>query len=219
MVAWTRMAMLAVAALGMDHAVGGWAVVTVENPPMSLEAGSRFALEFTIRQHGVTPMNDLTPTVSVTDGAPVRADRTSQPGRYRATIVAPATGVVALQVNAGWHDTRLILLPIPVVAAGAPPVALAAADWGRHLFVAKGCGTCHVNHDVPEFAERNRVESVGPELTNRRLEAAYIRQRIADPASLPALDKWNRMPNLGLSQGETESLVALLTQPTRSASR
>jgi len=149
----------------------------------------------------------------------VRAVPAAGPGRYQATLDGPRSAEVRLTVDANWHEARLALMPVPVLARGAPGPELTAAQWGRHLFVAKGCGTCHLNGDVPEFAAANRTINVGPELTGRRLEAAYVRQRLVDPASLPRLREFARMPNLGLAPGEVDALVALLTGPTQAASR
>ena len=43
--------------------LGGWAVVTVENPPDYLVAGKATELTFTIRQHGRTLLSDLRPGI------------------------------------------------------------------------------------------------------------------------------------------------------------
>lgn len=142
-----RVAAVAIAIAGVDGVAGGWAVVTVENPPASLEVGARYRLEFTVRQHGVEPMNDLAPSVTVEGGREVRAERSTAPGRYVASITAPAVGSATVRIDAGWHETTLTLMPVPVVAKGAPLAAVNAAQWGRHLFVAKGCGTCHINNE------------------------------------------------------------------------
>ncbi len=219
-----RAGLVAAALLGGDVAVGGWAVVTVENPPLSLESGGEYRLEFTVRQHGVEPMSGLKPEVSFlgTNGGEksVRATPAGKPGRYAAVIPVPAGDSLVMKINAGWHEARLALMPVAIVPKGGRAPVLAAAEWGRRLFVAKGCGTCHVNGDVPEFAQRdNRSLKVGPELTGRRLEAAYVRQRITDPMSLPAISKNDRMPNLGLTTQETDALVALIAGPSRAAMR
>jgi hypothetical protein len=103
-------------------------------------------------------------------------------------------------------------MPTPVIRPGQARPAYTPVEWGRHLFVAKGCGMCHVNGDVPEFAAANRVIAAGPELTGRRLEAAYVRQRLTHPESLPKIgDSPVRMPNLGLAPSEVEALVALVS--------
>lgn len=224
MVGLMRAGMLAAAILGSDAIMGGWAVVSVENPPLSLEAGGEYRLEFTIRQHGVEPMADLKPTVVVatTRGVAsqtVAAAPGNRKGRYVATFRAPAADSAELRIEANWHEARLTLMPIAIVPKGSAAPVMALAEWGRRVYVAKSCGTCHLNGDVPEFAARNESMKVGPELTGRRLEAAYVRQRITNPASLPSLNKWNRMPDLGLSASEADALVALLTGPVRAAIR
>jgi mono/diheme cytochrome c family protein len=109
---------------------------------------------------------------------------------------------------------------VPVLPPGASAPKLSAAGRGHRLFIAKGCGTCHVNDDVPEWAEWNEGGKVGPDLTGRRLEAQYVRQRLTDPSSLPAIGPGNvRMPNLGLAETEVAALVALLSGPRETATK
>src|SRR6185503_20036307 len=43
--------------------LGGWAVVTVENPPDVLVAGKATEMTFTVRQHGMSLMSDLRPSI------------------------------------------------------------------------------------------------------------------------------------------------------------
>ena len=59
---------------------GGWAVITVDMLPTHLVAGTPTSLGFTVRQHGVTPLSMLHPTVVMKSG---RADLTvpATPGR------------------------------------------------------------------------------------------------------------------------------------------
>jgi len=219
MVLLQKLALAALAGLGAHAAVGGWAVITVEDFPDYLESGASYRIEYTVRQHGVTPLTGLTGTVVVQAGAAdaltARTQPGSAPGRYVATFRVPDTDRVTLSIKSGfsgggWGD--LNLMPIPVVRAGQRPAALALADRGHRLFVAKGCGSCHVNGDVPEYAAMNRVYGVAPELTGRRLEAPYVRQRLTNPASLPKIgDSPVRMPNLGLAPDEVDALVTLVS--------
>jgi hypothetical protein len=67
----------------------------------------------------------------------------------------------------------------------------------------------------------NRVmDRVAPELTGRRLAAAYVRQRLTDPSSLPQIgDGPVRMPTLGLAPAEVEALVALVSGASERAER
>ena len=99
------------------------------------------------------------------------------------------------------------LLPRHAIPAGSPPPRmLADADAGHHLFVAKGCVTCHIRGD-----EGGRM---GPDLTGRRYAPASVASFLADPESSPlskAGGQGNvRMPNLGLSPREIGLLVAYL---------
>ena len=208
---------------GANAALGGWAVISVENLPESLLAGSAYRLEFTVRQHGEEPLSGLKPNVRLKgSSASFAAMPVAQPGRYAATITVPQGERVTLVVESGWGRGRmaeLTLMPIPVLRRGQALAVQRPADRGRHLFVAKGCGTCHINGDVPEFAAENESHKLGPELTGRRLEAQYVRQRLTDPRSLPAIGEGPvRMPDLGLAEPEVTALVALLTGPRESAS-
>lgn len=217
-----RVALTAVVGLGWYTAVGGWVVITVVNPPDYLEAGTSYQLEYVVRQHGITLLDGLRGSVVVQPGAsppsatpPTTSSRPgSSAGRYTATIRVPDTDRVTLTIKSGFGGAGsgdLTLMTIPVARAGRPRPVIAEADRGHRLFVAKGCGTCHVNGDVPEFAELNRVVGVAPELTGRGLEATYVRQRLTNPSSLPKLGDYpQRMPDLALAPGEVTALVALL---------
>lgn len=217
-----KVAFAAALGFGAHAALGGWAVISVENPPEALQAGASYRLEYTVRQHGVALLSGLRGTVVIQPGRAGSGSVSASAvpgqgaGRYSATFRVPETDRVVLTVKSGfsgggWGD--LTLLSIPVVAGGRAAAAVAADERGRQLFVAKGCGTCHVNGDVPEFAQANRVVAgVGPELTGRRLEASYIRRRLTDPASLPPIGSGTvRMPNLHLAAAEVDALVALLS--------
>src|SRR5262249_25794057 len=51
----------------MGHA-GGWAVITVDDLPESAEVGKPLTLSFVVRQHGVTLLDDLRPSVEAKSG-------------------------------------------------------------------------------------------------------------------------------------------------------
>lgn len=208
--------------------MGGWAVITVENPPEALEAGATYQLEYTVRQHGEEPLSDLRGTLRIQPAGgrliEVAASPAGQPGRYRATFTVPAARTVDLTVASGFGPkgySELALVPITVTRRGEPRPALAGADRARALFVAKGCGTCHLNGDVPEWAARNRPSgNFAPDLTGRVLDAAYVRQRLTNPRSLPAIGTGPlRMPQLNLAQAEVEALVQFLGSRDQRAGR
>ena len=110
----------------------------------------------------------------------------------------------------------LIVSAVPVQPAGSvasAPLPTAAstaavpdeAAYGRALFLAKGCATCH-HHAA--FAGSGFQGSDIPDLTTFRWSADYLRTWLKDPAALkPATS----MPNLGLKRDEIEALIAFLS--------
>jgi hypothetical protein len=187
---------------------GGWAVITVENLPDHLVAREPVTLEFTIRQHGVEPLGGLEPSVVARSGrdvAEVDARPGTRKGRYVATITVPQPGDWTFTINSGFGPNRSQLLPLTAVATGAQVMPLSPGERGRHLFVGKGCVTCHVHE---------RVESGkgtgAPDLTHRRFAPEYLSQFLADPQKMASRNASWTMPNLDLKQGEISALVAFL---------
>ncbi|MFN8651849.1 MAG: hypothetical protein U0133_08130 [Gemmatimonadales bacterium] len=220
-----KLVLVAGLGVGAKVLVGGWATVTITNPPAYLESGQSYRLEYMVRQHGRDPLAGLSGTVELlpTGAAPaggpisVAASAGSRQGSYVATFRVPEGDRLTLKIRSGfsgggWGD--LTVTGIPLVRRGERAPVLSPADRGRQLFVMKGCVRCHVNGDLSELPEENRVLERGaaPELTGRKLEAAYVRQRLTDPASLPAIGPGPlRMPNLELAPAEVDALVAMLT--------
>jgi len=196
-------------------AFGGWAVITVDAVPASLEAGRPVTVAFTVRQHGREALRDLRPTVTVAPaharGATVTAVADGRPGHYAATVTTADTGTAVITIDANWHEARIALLPLRVVAPGAPSPAVADAAWGRHLFVAKGCVTCHAKRDDPEAYARHVVD-IGPELTGRTWPADWLAGKLANPAAFRTVGAGTDlpMPNLGLSDREIAALTSYL---------
>jgi mono/diheme cytochrome c family protein len=198
---------------------GGWAVITVEQLPEYLEAGRPASLAFTVRQHGQTLMDDLEPTVTLRQKGErrlwgprgVKAVRRG-PGRYEATFTPADTGDVLITIDANWHTATTALLPIPVVAAGRIPEALASEDRGRQLFVAKGCVSCHTKRDDRTMLGRNDANT-GPDLTGRTFPAEWLAAKLADPErNRVRSNEFTVMPNLGLTEREIASLIGYLNQ-------
>jgi mono/diheme cytochrome c family protein len=211
----------------LPAAFGGWAVITVHDLPEYLEAGKPTTLEFTLRQHGWTPMNDRSPTVTLrkagagwfAKGATFTAARARGEGAYAAVVTAPDTGMVELTVDSDWGSSRVTLLPMPVVASGRQPAPLADADLGRALFVAEGCVTCHVKNDDQRLAERKSL-NVGPELTGRQFPLEWITQKLTDPASLRVgTGQTAQMPNLSLSPRQIAALASYVNGAKQQATR
>ena len=204
-------------------AFGGWAVISIESLPEYLVVGEPTTIGFTIRQHGQELMDDRSPRVIMgeKDGwfsrAPrAKAERRSGSAVYEASVTAREPGEVTITIDADYNRWTSTLLPIRVVAAGAVAAPLAAHERGRHLFVAKGCVTCHVKAD-DSFGEQRTIR-VGPDLTNRSFEAEWLAQKLADPARFRAgTSGYTWMPNLGLEKAEIATLVSYLNNGTTTA--
>jgi mono/diheme cytochrome c family protein len=196
-------------------AFGGWAVITVDEVPASLEAGRPVTLGFTVRQHGREPLRDLRPTVTVgpakARGTTVRAVADARPGHYTATLTAHDTGAAIITVDARWHEARIALLPVHVGAPGTAAPDVAGADRGRQLFVGKGCVTCHAKRDDREVYAQHVVD-IGPELTGRTWPAEWLAAKLANPAAFRTAGAGDDlpMPNLGLSDREIAALTSYL---------
>jgi len=204
-------------------AMGGWAVVTVKDLPEYFVAGRQYTIEFRVRQHGRTLLNDLHPRliVSTSDrhlgGLLAGKDATTIPaaarrgeGTYAVTFTAPAAERVFLTIQSGFNANELRLYPQPVIAAGASRAAMAPRDRGQMLFVAKGCNACHSNIDLADRPENQGI-TAGPELGGRHLAREYVIQKVKNPAS-------QNMPDLGLSDAEAAAIAAFLSGDRTAAS-
>jgi hypothetical protein len=96
---------LALAALATPAVAGGWAVTTFDDMPGQILSGKEYALGYTIRQHGATPINvDKTEILAVavsgrTLSFPGKSD--GAVGHYVATVFFPAGGTYTWQVTQG----------------------------------------------------------------------------------------------------------------------
>ncbi|HSJ09312.1 MAG TPA: c-type cytochrome, partial [Longimicrobiales bacterium] len=87
---------------------------------------------------------------------------------------------------------------------------------GRHLFVTKGCLTCHTHAAVPGSG----VADIAPALTARTYDAAWLARYLADPSIRAPMNPVRRMPDLDLKPAEVAALVAFInTEGARVARR
>jgi cytochrome c553 len=192
-------------------ALGGWAVVTVENPPEHLVVGTPYEIEYSVRQHGVDLLNGLSGKVEAKLGDRiVRADAKSiASGKYRASIVVPSAGAWTVTVHSGFGPSKTTMLPVNAAAAGAPVVAMAEPERGKHLFVAKGCTTCHVDMKV-----------IPVDVRTNRYDGQFVKKLLADPKAMPKRHSVDvEMPNLNLSATEIAALSAYLAGPNSTGTR
>ena len=187
--------------------LGGWAVITVDQLPDHLAVGAPVTLGFMVRQHGLTPLDKLSPrlearasgqavTAAVTPGKAV--------GEYLATFTIPQPGDWTITILSGFGNSKVTLLPIQALAKGASPAALSDAERGRRLFVAKGCVSCHIRNEMDVA-----LEGLAPVLSGRKYSSDSLLKFLANPASVPSRTG-KEMPNLGLKPAELTALAAYI---------
>jgi hypothetical protein len=97
-------ALIAVPAAG----AGGFATVGVSSLPP--EDGSAWNVELTILAHGRTPVDGLSPAITIQKGvAPPQtftATPAGKPGHYRATVAFPSDGTWSYTINDGYSRTH-----------------------------------------------------------------------------------------------------------------
>jgi hypothetical protein len=98
---------------------GGWAVITLDELPADVIAGEPLTIGFTVRQHGVTLMDGLYPTVTSTlskeEHLVVQAEADGKPGHYTATLTFPKEGNWEWSIQAFSMDQ-----PMPTLRVTAP---------------------------------------------------------------------------------------------------
>ena len=172
-------------------------------------------LAYAVRQHGVHRVPGLRGRVVARSGdtevtahvPPVFAN-----GGYATRLTLPRSGDWTITIETGFPSANATLLPLRAVDAGTRPLpALADADRGRRLFVAKGCVTCHNQGEIPGGR-------VGPDLAGRRFPADYLARYLADPTIKPSQQGpavSARMPDLELAPREIAALVAFINAERR----
>lgn len=197
-----------------SYVVGGWAVVTVENPPERLVVGAPYTVEYSVRQHGIELMSGLRGSVEAkgANGATISADAkaTSSKGKYAATLTVPSGGSWTITVHSGFGPSKTTMRPITAAAAGASVVAMTEPERGEHLFAAKGCATCHVEMKV-----------IPVDVRTNKYDQKFVKQLLADPRSVPKRHNVSgvEMPNLDLKPAEISALAAYLAGPNSTGTR
>lgn len=198
---------------------GGWAVITVDDLPDRLVASQPFDLTFTVRQHGARPIPGLSPKIQATAGdQEIAADArgTGRAGQYAASLTLPRAAEWTITIHSGFGASRLTLMPLKVSASSEQAVAMPEALRGQHLFVAKGCVTCHGRETgTPNVSVRQ-----GPELVPNKYQAEFLARVLTDPSARPRQAQFpSPMPDLGLRAHEIPALVAFINSPRAVAAR
>ncbi|MBK9715488.1 MAG: hypothetical protein IPO81_30025 [Kouleothrix sp.] len=130
----TLAALLALAAPAL---AGGWAIVTLDTLPREARAGETLHLGFMVRQHGKTPINDVSPYLLATKQGTtqaVRADARQEGavGHFVVDVSFPSDGVweweIAPEPFEGTKMAPLTVLPAAVAQQPAAPAPVAPPE-------------------------------------------------------------------------------------------
>ena len=138
----SRIALLAAVAFaaltGTAHG-GGWATVELGAMPSGLVAGEPWRVELIVKQHGITPMAGVTPSVEITNGSVVRtfpARPTDQVGHYVAEVTFPSGGEWKTRLYDGFTDVAPHRLSPLTVASGGASASAAGFPWPQTVAIA-----------------------------------------------------------------------------------
>jgi hypothetical protein len=139
----SRIAILALLVLagtaGTAHA-GGWATVELGEAPSGLAAGKTWQVELIVKQHGITPLDGVTPSVRIDNGAGVVRTFTARPtgkaGTYVADVEFPSGGTWRTRIFDGFTDAvPHRLSPLTVADASAAAAADDGAPWPQIIAI------------------------------------------------------------------------------------
>ena len=117
---WSLALSLVVSAPSTPDRAGGWATISVEKVPDKVVTGQPLDLVFVVKQHGVTPLSGLKPTLEVKGaGAVTRVEASpgKEKGQYKATVVLAQAGSYFITIQSGFGESRLTLPAISAVAS------------------------------------------------------------------------------------------------------
>jgi hypothetical protein len=120
---------------------GGWAMTAFDSLPDEFEAGHSYTLEYTVLQHGRTPVDVGLSEVTFIDvegrALTFEAQRLDAPGRYTVEVTLPEGGTWSWSVSQGYfasHDMGTVVVATePVGATTGSGLAPAAGTDGLGL--------------------------------------------------------------------------------------
>ena len=131
------LAALALLALTTAVLAGGWAQVTVQDPPVDPPVGGETTINLEVLQHGVTAVSwpALTVVATNTDSGDVmrtKAEAEGPEGNYVATLSFPSAGEWTLTYESPElvMEGSLAMNVAPAVVAAAPATATSATTSG-----------------------------------------------------------------------------------------
>lgn len=119
---------------------GGWVVITLESLPGQVQSGEPLELSFMVRQHGQTPIHNVSPVLTATNkdtGRQIRAEAqpASEVGRFTVEINFPEAGAWEWSISAEPFQQRTTFAPLTVLAAetAVGPKHLDQTETGKQM--------------------------------------------------------------------------------------
>ena len=132
--------LLAFAATSGTAYAGGWATVELGAAPGGLVAGEPWRVELIVKQHGVTPLAGVTPSVKIDNGEGVvktfAARPTGRVGTYVAVVEFPSGGTWKTRIYDGFTDAVPHRLSPLTVAPAAGSTPASEFPWPQAVMIA-----------------------------------------------------------------------------------
>lgn len=147
-------------------AAGGWVAITLDELPGPVRAGEEVRVGFMVRQHGVTPINNVEPVLRATnretgETMTAEAQQVGATGHFEATVVFPEAGEWAWQIGVPPFPQQVEFAPLTVAPATAGHALLPAASGPRATMRWAGAGLLLVAAALALIGRRR--ETVSPE--------------------------------------------------------
>ena len=111
---------------------GGWASAALDEQPADPGAGGTMSVNFTLLQHGVTPVDWGQPLVMLVNGetgqrVTVEAHQSGAKGHWSAELTVPSAGSWTLDIR---HDLEVVPVNFQPIVVGGPAAAAPQASTG-----------------------------------------------------------------------------------------
>lgn len=130
----TRAALVLVAALALagSASAGGFATVQLGATPYGVATGGTWSTDLTVLQHGRTPLDGLSPTVTISNGTQERvfpAVATGRTGVYHVEVVFPSAGTWTWKIWDGFTRTHTYAPVVVGATDDGPGTVDASLGW------------------------------------------------------------------------------------------
>jgi hypothetical protein len=116
---------------------GGWATVELGDSPSGLAAGKPWRVELIVKQHGITPMEGVTPSITIVSSQGAERTFAARPtgsiGHYVADVKFPSGGEWSARISDGFTDAVPHRISNLTVSG---PAAPADFPWAQAVMIA-----------------------------------------------------------------------------------